>query len=119
MNAFDDLIGKTYEDCGNCYELCRSASERMGIYLPQWVDVCIDNVESEIKKRLHHFIPVTGTAQRGDLVWITNFGGPPHIGIFIERGVILHVSRGRRSGRIRIDNPRIKNRIAGIYRYVG
>jgi cell wall-associated NlpC family hydrolase len=115
--VFDDLIGRPYTACGKCYGLCRIAADRMGVDLPPWPDVAQEQVGAEIEKAKQLFEPVD-EPQRGDLVHLVNFDGPPHVGIIIEPGVMLHATEKHGCHRIKLDNPWVKGRIEGVYRYV-
>lgn len=115
---FNDLIGKTYQQCGNCYGLCRIVCSRLGIDLPIWEEFCVDQAAEQIEKYKHFFEPVIDKPIPGDLVHIINFDGPPHVGVITEPNTIMHVTSGHRVHRMSINNQWIKSRIAGIYRYV-
>lgn len=115
---FDDLIGRTYEQVGKCYGLCRIVCRRLGIDLPPMNDVCADQANDEIERRRHLFRPVTD-GRPGDLVHIRNFEGPAHVGVLVSASAMLQVTRGHRVHRIRLDHIWIRSRIVGVYRYAG
>jgi cell wall-associated NlpC family hydrolase len=116
QTLFDDLIGKPYLECGKCYGLCRIAAGRMGIDLPHWQDVAQSQVAAQIEKARPLFTPVKNP-QPGDLVYVVNFGAPPHVGIVIEPNVMLQATRRHNCHRMRLDHPWIRGRIEGFYRY--
>ncbi len=114
---FDDLIGKTYEQVGRCFGLCRIVCGRLGINLPDWTQVCADQAADMIERCKPGFVPVTGAVRPGDLVHIVNFDGPPHVAVVVAANTVMQVTSGHCVHRMGLDNIWIKTRIAGIYRY--
>lgn len=115
---FEDLIGKTYEEVGRCYGLCQIVCGRLGIKLPEIVNVEPGQELAEIEKHMHRFKPAKDPGP-GDLAHIRSFGDQHHVGVLISRSKMLEVTKGGMVGGIDIDHPRMRSRIIGIYRYVG
>ncbi len=115
---FDDLIGKTYEEVDRCYGLCRIVCGRLGIELPEIANIEPGQELSEIEKRMHLFRPAKDPGP-GDLVHIRSFGDQHHVGVLINQRTMLEVTKGERVAGVDIDHIRYRNRIMGIYRYVG
>lgn len=68
--------------------------------LPQW---------NEIK---------SGDERTGDGVLMRLAGIPVHVGIVVEKGVMIHTHRGINSVLEKYESPRWVNRVMGIYRHV-
>jgi hypothetical protein len=115
---YNDLIGKSYNECGKCYGLCRIVAERLGVDLPSWPEVAKAQAATEIEKAMPLFSRIEDNFRPGDLVHIENFDSEPHIGIIIEPMTMLHATKKHGCHKMRLDHPWIKNRVEGVYRYV-
>ena len=109
----DDLRGKPYKQKGrgpdgfDCYGLCMEVSRRFGVELPKLRDL----LECEFKS--------IEKPERGALVLIEAVD-TRHVGIMLDKRTLFQI-RDNKCGAhtIKINDPRIKDRIIGYYKYVG
>lgn len=117
---FDDLIGKSYQEVGRCYGLCRIVCSRLNIDLPPLGDFEPGTELQEIEKRVHLFGGVEAGSERpGDLIHIRGLNGEIHVGVIIKRNTLMQVVRNHRVHLMRLNDIWIRSRIVGIYRYAG
>jgi uncharacterized protein YijF (DUF1287 family) len=55
----------------------------------------------------------------GDIVVLRLNGRPWHVGLMVDKCVMLTIDRGTSSCLERLDSPRWKGRLDGFYRYAG
>ena len=109
----DDLIGKPFKQKGrgpdnfDCSGLCMEVSRRLGGELPELKEII-----------QYEFMPLD-KPELGALVLI-NTDGTRHVGIMLDKRNMLQINNdGKGVHKIRVNNPWIKNRIIGYYKYVG
>lgn len=117
------LKGRTRQGA-DCWGLVRVVlHEQFNIYLPS-LDMFYDDLATD------HIAPIIGdmqnsghfaivdSPQAGDVVLMTFFGQPCHVGVCIDSSHVIHSDPlGRSSSRIeRLASPRIVTRIEGFYR---
>lgn len=113
---FSDLIGKSHTDVGMCAGLASIACARLGIDLPDWSDICIDQAQAEIEKRKELFEAVE-VPQPGDLVHIRSMDDRHHVAVVINRTHMIQSTSANGVHMIRIDHPWLASRLIGFYRY--
>ena len=73
-----------------------------------------------VERNLPDWVSVKlGDEEPGDCLLMRLKGIPVHIGVVVERGVMLHTHSGMNSVIERYDALRWERRITGVYRYVG
>lgn len=114
---FSDLIGKTHVEVGQCEGLMRIACARLGIDLPPWPDICVDQAQAEIDRRKGLFDEVQ-VPQPGDLVHVRSMDNQHHVAVVISKTHMIQSTRANGVHTIRLDHPWLASRIIGFYRYV-
>jgi cell wall-associated NlpC family hydrolase len=118
----DDLIGKTFEEVGHCYGLCRLVCKRMGIEIPNYrvTDDAIRNGLEIQKAREWDQWAEIKKPQAGDVVaYRMKFGFPTHVGVMINEHEFLHALENVGVVRESILASTWKRRVVGFYRWIG
>lgn len=113
---FSDLIGKSHEDVGMCAGLASIACARLGIDLPAWQNICVDQAQAEIEKRKGLFEEVR-SPQPGDLVHIRSMADRHHVAVVISKTHMIQSTSAHGVHTMRLDHPWLVSRIIGFYRY--
>ena len=125
---FNDIIGKPFHEDGygpdnySCYGLAVEVFKRFGIDIPRTnisVCACKQASQKEIRDNLIKYwqwidrlkVPV------GIVIKSTSPEFANHLGVYIGRGRMIHVTQNRNVVIDRISNW--KNKIIGYYKYVG
>lgn len=125
---YNDLIGIPFNEFGdslqsvNCYNLMRMAFAKHGLIVPKTniaVCACQQASNKEIQDNiLKYWEPIENpTEPCGVLIQSTNPDFANHIGTYIGRGRMLHVSISTNSVIERID--KYSHKILGYYKFVG
>lgn len=127
---WEAFVGVPYVDRGraidgaDCWGLVVLVYARQGVTLPAYLEYRdLARREREALARVidqHRatWMPIAAGAEHAlDLVLLRVLGQPSHIGVVVEPGRMLHVSRGATSCLERYRGPKWSNRIAGFYRY--
>jgi cell wall-associated NlpC family hydrolase len=123
-------VGLPYQDCGrsraglDCWGLVRLALEEVFCVrgLPDFAgeysrsrDRAIPEIFTQELRRWRQVPePVAG-----DIVVLRLNGRPWHVGLMVDKCVMLTIDRGTSSCLERLDSPRWKGRLDGFYRYAG
>jgi len=94
---------------------------RLGVPLPEYRTLALDAITGDAVNRFRPwFIETTGHPAPGDLVLIRKMDGSEyHVGVMVERGWFLQATSDHGVFRMRLNHPRVRDRIEGIYRYKG
>lgn len=126
-------IGIRYEPKGvplesaDCWTLCRYFAEKeLGIHYPEFmydVETYLSEAADHIAEQYDHFLGKVWMAVSagdfcpGDLAIFRVKGQVTHCGILVSPTIFLHTLRGRNSCVERLSDW--KERLFGVYRYVG
>jgi hypothetical protein len=112
----------------DCWGLVRLVyAERLGIILPaltyssldQISETAADLVQERDESRRWQRLAMDET-RIGDVhLFRASAVSPPHVGVAIARGSMLHTRKGSESCIERIDVPTLRSRHDGVYRFVG
>jgi len=129
MILYNDLIGISFEADGDskdgidCFNLMRQAHAKSGIYIPPTnisVCACQETSDKEIYANLAKSWVKLETPENpcGILILSHNQRFANHIGTFIGKNRILHITKNTNSIIERL-LPKYKNQIIGFYKYIG
>lgn len=106
----------------DCYGLIRLIyAEKFGIILPEysdiaWLEGCDSHkLSTEINDCKSDWQEVDQPVL-GDVIILRMMGMPIHIGLVVDKGIMIHSARGHNSAIERFDNIKWQKRIEGFYR---
>lgn len=102
----------------DCWGLVRLIhKEQLGIDLPAFAEVIsLEDQAETINREKEGWNPVV-IEQTGDVVLFNILGNPTHVGIITKPGFFIHAFENQDVRIERLDDPKWKRRIKGIYRY--
>ncbi|MCP4341371.1 MAG: hypothetical protein GY799_21450 [Desulfobulbaceae bacterium] len=123
---YNDLIGIPFDEFGdsknsvNCYNLLRLAFAKHGLLVPETnIAVCASQVASDKEiedQRMKYWEEIERPVEPcGVLINSSDSRFANHIGTYVGRGKILHITMNTNSIIERMD--KYKNRIIGFYKF--
>jgi cell wall-associated NlpC family hydrolase len=122
------FIGLPYQDCGrtrsglDCWGLVRLALEEafkvrgLPDFAGQYSRSRDRAIPEIFTQELRHWRQVSEPLA-GDIAVLRLNGRPWHVGLMVDRDVMLTIDRGTSSCLERLDSPRWKGRLDGFYRH--
>ncbi len=120
-NIFYKKNGRDFNSC-DCYGICYlfnkiELKKELPVYLDDPVDTPdqIDAVFGQKKKEFKK-IP-NGREMVGDIISLNIKGLPTHVGVVLQKGLMLHIISGQHSRIESYNTTKWKNRIDSFWRY--
>ena len=114
-----------WEDLGKnpCWVLLREVYREAGVDISDY-ESYVEHISGEHEKLegvQDYFAPVEGRPVSGDVVviWRVRPAVADHLGLYVDNGKFLHISKGRGVTMERLSSPAWKRRIIGLWRWKG